>query len=247
MKTMVENNHLVLFARFPVPGACKTRLIPKLGAEGAALFARAALIDTLHLFSSLPVTRTLCYTPPESAQAVQSLLDSESLGTIWRCRPQCKEPGLGARLAVALRDLQSNSDSLNERNTSTSVTFIGTDCFDLFPARVQCAVDSVTATSSPSPSPSAYMLPALDGGYVLLSFPLNAPLSIFDDIPWSSDKTAAVQKVRLQQAGLRCVLGETLLDVDDGDGLAAFMNGRENSRPRFSRTVQAVEDILGLT
>ena len=33
---------LMIFARAPVPGACKTRLIPALGAEGAGGAARAA-------------------------------------------------------------------------------------------------------------------------------------------------------------------------------------------------------------
>ena len=38
---------LILFARYPVPGRAKTRLIPALGAEGAAALHRRLVLRTL--------------------------------------------------------------------------------------------------------------------------------------------------------------------------------------------------------
>jgi hypothetical protein len=38
---------LILFARYPVPGRAKTRLVPALGAEGAAALHRRLALRTL--------------------------------------------------------------------------------------------------------------------------------------------------------------------------------------------------------
>ncbi len=46
-------NHLIIFTRFPVPGTTKTRLIPALGAEGAADLQRQMTEHTLDAISSL--------------------------------------------------------------------------------------------------------------------------------------------------------------------------------------------------
>jgi glycosyltransferase A (GT-A) superfamily protein (DUF2064 family) len=37
---MPNSNHLIVFTRFPIHGKTKTRLIPALGAEGAAALQR---------------------------------------------------------------------------------------------------------------------------------------------------------------------------------------------------------------
>jgi len=45
-------NQLTLFTKFPVVGATKTRLIPKIGAEGAAIIHRALTERTLKTMNS---------------------------------------------------------------------------------------------------------------------------------------------------------------------------------------------------
>jgi glycosyltransferase A (GT-A) superfamily protein (DUF2064 family) len=42
-----DNRHLILFARYPTPGAAKTRLIAQLGAVGAAQLAKRLTEHTL--------------------------------------------------------------------------------------------------------------------------------------------------------------------------------------------------------
>ena len=44
---MSEDRRLILFARYPVPGRAKTRLIPALGAEGAAALHRRLVLRAL--------------------------------------------------------------------------------------------------------------------------------------------------------------------------------------------------------
>ena len=46
-----DRRRLVLFARYPVPGRVKTRLIPALGAEGAAALHRRLVLRTLRTAS----------------------------------------------------------------------------------------------------------------------------------------------------------------------------------------------------
>lgn len=49
---------IVVVAKCPIPGQCKTRLIPLLGPDGAAKLARAMLSDVLVVLSSEEVTAT---------------------------------------------------------------------------------------------------------------------------------------------------------------------------------------------
>src|SRR5579859_2064711 len=47
-ETMDENRRrLILFTRYPIPGQAKTRLIPALGAQGAAALYRRLVLHTL--------------------------------------------------------------------------------------------------------------------------------------------------------------------------------------------------------
>ncbi|HKC49795.1 MAG TPA: DUF2064 domain-containing protein, partial [Myxococcota bacterium] len=59
---------LALFAKAPVPGAVKTRLAPELGAERAAAFYEAMLLDVLDQHAGArDCELALWFTPDESA------------------------------------------------------------------------------------------------------------------------------------------------------------------------------------
>lgn len=177
------SSHLILMARFPSPGKCKTRLIPRLGAEGACAFALAALSDLLHLYASLWLRKTLLYTPESAREEIEEFLRREQLQDAWGIYPQVTTPDLGGRLRGALGYVKGLSQDQESASLQTgSVTFIGMDCFDLDTARIQRSAALVTPTK-------AHVLPARDGGYVLLSVPVNCQDAIFDRIPWSSSST----------------------------------------------------------
>ena len=67
----------MIFTRFPVPGQTKTRLIPALGAEGAANLQRQltehAVALAQHLTHIYPIAVTLFYTGGTEAQMQQWL------------------------------------------------------------------------------------------------------------------------------------------------------------------------------
>jgi len=223
-------HHLVLFAKFPSAGSSKTRLIPRLSTDGSALFALAALTDTLHLFSAIPIQKTLFYTPSTARPALLSLLRSESL-TSWAIEPQIHDPDLGARLAAALEHARTRM------TFAGTVTFIGMDCFELTPSHVERSI-AMASTGTP------YMLPASDGGYVLLTLPLTCPATVFDHISWSCDQTAHLQIGRLEEAGLGCTVEESLSDVDELADLDQLWAGRKMKVLTHPRTVRYLEAVM---
>ncbi|MDQ3102452.1 MAG: DUF2064 domain-containing protein, partial [Actinomycetota bacterium] len=84
-----------MIAKAPLPGKAKTRLIPELGAEGAALLARACLEDTLRAIAETPALRRVL------------VLDGEAGSWLpdagFEIMPQ-RDGGLDARLAGAFED-----------------------------------------------------------------------------------------------------------------------------------------------
>jgi glycosyltransferase A (GT-A) superfamily protein (DUF2064 family) len=63
------------------------------------------------------------------------------------------------------------------------------------------------------------MVPALDGGYVLLGLRASAP-SLFTQIAWSTAEVAEVTRQRFKQLGLTCCELTPLRDIDEPSDLA---------------------------
>src|SRR5262249_60410310 len=65
---------LGLFAKWPRPGAVKTRLAAALGPDVSARIARAFLLDTVVRLGQVPTRRVLAFAPPESREAFTELI-----------------------------------------------------------------------------------------------------------------------------------------------------------------------------
>ena len=74
---------IIIFAKAPQPGLAKTRLIPALGAEGAAELAQLMLLHTVNeaLAANIAIVE-LCVTPSSMTR----------LGTKFNCRPVLRFP-----------------------------------------------------------------------------------------------------------------------------------------------------------
>src|SRR4051812_29720090 len=57
---------LCILAKWPRPGAVKTRLAVALGPEHAAAVARAFLLDTMERWAALKLRRVLAFAPAEA-------------------------------------------------------------------------------------------------------------------------------------------------------------------------------------
>ncbi|GAB7359200.1 hypothetical protein MBLNU230_g5267t1 [Neophaeotheca triangularis] len=240
-------NYLGLLARAPTPGRSKTRLNPRLGPDGACTFAKAALTDLLHLTGTLPsCRRILFYTPATARPELQALLKSESLNDSWELQCQSETPDLGGRLSGALDFIQNSHRSPTQSTAGVvsvsrpSVTFIGMDCFDLTPGTFSTAMHWPSTHHG-----NAFMIPAYDGGYVLLTVPLDCSgEAIFSQISWSSDQTGQMQVQRLMDAGLTCDVAQALPDVDEPADLDGLWKTREDKQTPFPRTMAYLSTVM---
>lgn len=197
---------IVIFAKAPVAGRVKTRLIPALGSEGAAELARRMLERTVEeaLAAGLG-TPELCVDPDPSRAEWSMIPAANVCGLSFQ-----GEGDLGERLErAAARALERSS----------SVLLIGTDC----PALDRSLLRQL---ASDLQSHDAVICPAEDGGYVALGLTKFDPC-VFRDLPWSTSSVAQETIQRIEQLGWSLAVGPTLRDVDEPADLGASgLSGR---------------------
>lgn len=188
------STRIIVFAKAPLAGLAKTRLIPALGPEGAARLARRMLMSTLaHCRAAALGPVELCASPapdrpPWSELALPAHLELSDQG----------EGDLGERMArAARRGLQRDEHLL----------LIGTDCPHLNPALLQAAARRLGRCE-------VMFHPTCDGGYALLGLRRFSP-RLFEDIPWSTDRVAELTRRRIRELGWCCYQGECLRDIDE--------------------------------
>ena len=187
---------IVLFAKEPTPGRVKTRLIPTLGAEGAARLARRLLATTLReaVASGLPVE--LCGDPDAR------FWGPTSLGIALSAQG---EGDLGARLTRAAARTIAGGEN---------VLLIGADCPGLVSSHLRDAAAALDRHD-------AVIHPAEDGGYALLGLRRSDP-SLFDRIAWSGPEVATQTCARIGALGWSLAIHDTLRDIDQPADLAAL-------------------------
>ena len=198
------NARILVFARAPEPGRAKTRLIPALGAEGAARLQGALLDDALtRARAAGPIAIELwgTGTDPDGILRRAAARHGASL------HDQC-DGDLGRRMHAAL-----------DRATTRGVPAIalGTDA----PGLTSAAIARAGALLE---SADAVLAPALDGGYVLLGLQ-RCDSALFEDIEWGTERVLSVTRARLDALGWRRAELPPQWDLDrpeDLDRLAAL-------------------------
>lgn len=184
---------IAIFAKAPIEDFAKTRLIPLLGAGGAAKLQQDLI-----------------------ARAVEVALAAR-LGpvSLW-CAPDCTHPyfqeiaekhsvtlhaqmgkDLGARMTNAFATLTQSSPAL----------LMGTDCV---------AIDAsllARCGASLRDNNDAVFLPVEDGGYILIGLKRSTP-ELFRDVPWTTERVMAETRKRAREAGLMIDEPEVLWDID---------------------------------
>ena len=185
---------IVIFAKAPLPGLAKTRLVPALGAQGAADLARRMLDHTLAQALAAEVGPVeLCVTPSSSDAAWQGLTLPATV--TWSDQG---DGDLGERMARAAQRVTRAEESL---------LLIGTDCPALDAAHLRRAANSLQHFD-------ATLVPTADGGYVLLG--LNRfHSSLFEAIEWSTDGVADETRRRLARLGWKVQDEPTVHDIDE--------------------------------
>jgi hypothetical protein len=181
---------IIVFARAPVPGEAKTRLIPALGAEGAArLHARL-------------VERTLATACAAGVGAVELC-----------CAPDAAHPffaACAARFGVALT--AQGAGDLGARMhralaAGLPAALVGSDCPAMTPDYLRAADAALRDDCD------LVLGPAEDGGYTLVGANRLDP-GCFGHIAWGGAGVMAAQRLRLRACGLRWTELAPLWDVD---------------------------------
>ena len=202
----MRRTRIVIFAKAPVPGSVKTRLIPALGEIGAARLANEMLKATVAaaLEAKLAIPE-LCVDPHPLDEAWQGFLPEAHL----RVTSQ-GDGDLGERLArAAKRTILLGENAL----------LIGADCPEMDSARLRAAAAALETSD-------AFLHPAEDGGYALLGLG-RFDEALFADIPWSTDRVAAETIDRIEGLGWSLQVGETLRDVDEPEDLTPARHSSE--------------------
>jgi hypothetical protein len=185
---------IVIFAKAPVPGRVKTRLITVLGAAGAAQLAARMLDRALaQALAAAAGPVELCMSPAPDAPewagiALPAGIDVSDQG----------EGDLGVRMARPAQRAVARGEA---------VLLTGTDCPDLTAARLRVAAAQLAGHD-------AVLHPAEDGGYPLLGMRVF-DASLFEDMPWSTPAVADLTLERLAALGWKVWVGDTLRDIDE--------------------------------
>ncbi len=188
-------HRLIVFTRYPESGKVKTRLIPALGADGAASLHRDMTTYVLTWASSWAVKKPakleVRYDGGSQAHMESWLstgIMSVSQGT----------GDLGARMARAFHD--------NFQSEGGPAVLIGTDCPQLTLFHVQEAFEALKSNDM-------VIGPSSDGGYYLIGLRREIP-ELFQSVEWGKDE---VLRETLDRARERRLSVRSLNILDDVD------------------------------
>lgn len=191
----VESNPtaIAIFAKAPIAGFAKTRLIPRLGAAGAAQL------------QSVLIRRAV-----ERAKAA-------NLGpvSLW-CMPNCSHPffhEIAEEHSIILHSQAGEDLGARMENAfallckTMPVLLMGTDCV---------AIDTkllARCAAALQMGRDAVFLPVEDGGYILIGLKKPIP-ELFRNIPWTTERVMTETRRRARELGLRTEEPEILWDID---------------------------------
>lgn len=207
-KDTVQRERIIVFAKYPHSGFVKTRLIPALGANGAAelheMFTRATLAIAKEACEVGSCDLEIRFLGGDCDQ-MRELFGSEF------CFSQQQGNTLGERLAHAVAKAFKEGIA--------RVVVIGTDCPELATSVLSGAFDCLLSND-------VILGPAMDGGYYLIGLRANQP-ELFREIEWGTDKVLAQTIDIGHRLGCSISKLKVLRDVDEPQDLAACRSAIE--------------------
>lgn len=191
----MQQARIVVFAKAPLAGSVKTRLIPALGAQGACTLARQMLHHTLQQARTAHIGPVeLCMSPAPDHPAWRGV---DVPADVTRSAQGAGD--LGERMARAVLRVTTQPGQ--------PVLLVGTDCPGLTAAQLRTAADRLA-------SHDAVLIPATDGGYVLLGLKAPCP-ELFSHMPWSTCDVTRETLRRMVALDLRAWQAPPLHDIDE--------------------------------
>lgn len=222
---------LLLFTRYPAPGAAKTRLIPTLGEVGAAQLHRGLAELALSEMNRYEgASAEIWYTGADLSAMAAWLGNDNSF------RPQ-SSGDLGERMADAFRTSFAEG--------ADCIVIAGTDCPDL-------GADTYAAAFDALATHDVVVGPAVDGGYYLIglrrqSWPRAEVL--FHEVDWGTAQVFDQTRTRIALAGLTHALTAPLVDIDTPKDLPVWQRRVEaaTGRPAVCVVIPTLNAGTGFT
>lgn len=196
---------VIIFTKFPEAGQVKTRLIPALGAQGAADCQRRMSEQIIRRVRELQRYKTIDI--QIHYQGGKAEMMTAWLGDDLDYYPQ-STGDIGRRMAAAFQQAFAAG--------SRRIILAGSDCPALTAAILHTALNKLKRLD-------LVLGPAMDGGYYLIG--LNRPCpALFTNIDWSTDKVLAATLKKAGEQGLSVSQVDTLYDIDRPEDLRHFHN-----------------------
>jgi uncharacterized protein len=183
---------LIIFTRYPESGKTKTRLIPALGADGAAALHRKMAERMVQQARLLPQTAIEVWYVGDSQELMQNWLGADLTYT--------EQPAgdLGDRMCAAFRSGFARGYA--------ALMIVGTDCPDVTTAVLAegfVGLQNQVLTIGP----------AIDGGYYLIGLRRLVP-ELFEGIAWSTSTVLLETLKIVDRLQLQVMLLPCLRDID---------------------------------
>ena len=197
MKSMNNENALIVFQKNAVLGKVKSRLAATIGEEKALEIYKSLLLHTYSETRKLNGIDTWIF--------FSDFIEPES-GYMAEYKETQIGEDLGERMSNAFQKLFQKGYK--------KVVIIGTDCPEIQSSDIDAAFQSLEKKE-------VCIGPALDGGYYLLGM-RRFNESLFQNIPWSSPEVAKITLEILNFDQVSYELLKTLRDIDTEEDLIAF-------------------------
>jgi rSAM/selenodomain-associated transferase 1 len=183
---------VAVLAKAPIPGYAKTRLIPLLGADGAARLQERLIDRALATAAAAEIGPVTLWCAPD----VQHPFFRKATRRHKAQLAVQPEGDLGARMLAAFQAARPGP----------ALVLIGTDCPVLAPGDLSAAAAYLTHAD-------VVVAPAEDGGYGLIAARRPIP-ELFDQMPWGTDLVAACTRERARACSLRLAEINPVWDID---------------------------------
>ncbi len=227
-----ENELIILFSRFPRAGQSKTRLIPHLGAEGAALFQKE-MTEFIAYECFLTQNNVQVHFNASTKEEMQTWI-KESIALKFQNKNISKnfdekallgkienkfdfveqdEGDLGQKMKSAFLYAYQELCKKNQIHSKKKILIIGSDCPSIRKELLEKAFLELETKS-------CVIGKSLDGGYYLLGGAfekeeeLEIFLNLFDDITWSTEKVYAETIGQIKKNNLDYADLMPLMDID---------------------------------
>jgi rSAM/selenodomain-associated transferase 1 len=216
---------VTMLARAPEPGRVKSRLAAAIGEAAACAVHAALMLDALEEAARWLAARggPLLVLALDGSDGARRRLEETLEATPCRIESQPPED-LGERMRLAL-------DRRLAEGCEASLV-IGSDC-----PLVREALEAAAAALA---GRDAALVPAEDGGFVLLGLRRRLVVGSLDGLPWGTSAALEATRLRLASLGLAPAVVGGAADVDDLAALQALAVRLDGEPPERAPRIRAL-------